>query len=381
MAISIEKQGVPPDAGRPDHGSAGHGGLLEGFSQLFIAPVKSTELLFFTSQLSLMLEIETPLNTALKALKDQTENRTFNGVLGSAIKDIEEGRQLSFALKKHPRIFSNIFTSLVAAGESGGFLKDILDRNVEILEKRQALVTQLKSALTYPLVLCAVSVLVVIFIMVSILPKFSAFFKGKESVLPATTRFFMATSALLREYWWLFILSGIVFIIGIVLFKESKRGKIIKDWMLVNFPLVSGLMNKIYTCQFLRTLGHLMESHVPLLEALEVTRGTMNNRYFRQLISQISTHVQEGGKFSQPFAGYPYAPASVKQMVATGEEAGSLSKVMLRLSEFYDTEVDKELKTFSALIEPAALIIMGVVIGLIVSSIILPLFRLAHVLQ
>ena len=107
----------------------------------------------------------------------------------------------------------------------------------------------------------------------------------------------------------------------------------------------------------------------------------MNNRYFRQLISQISTHVQEGGKFSQPFAGYPYAPASVKQMVATGEEAGSLSKVMLRLSEFYDTEVDKELKTFSALIEPAALIIMGVVIGLIVSSIILPLFRLAHVLQ
>ena len=147
MAISLEKQGLLPDAGKPDNGSADHRGLWEGFSQLFIAPVKSTELLFFTSQLSLMLEIETPLNSALKALREQTENRTLNRVLGSAIKDIEEGRQLSFALKKHPRIFGNVFTSMVAAGESGGFLKDILDRNAEILEKRQALVTQLKSAM------------------------------------------------------------------------------------------------------------------------------------------------------------------------------------------------------------------------------------------
>ncbi len=354
---------------------------LDRFFQGIVAPVKPHELLFFSSQLSLMLEIETPLNLALKAIMDQTENRKFKDVIAAILKDIEDGRTLSYAMKKHPRIFGNVFTSMIEAGESGGFLKDILDRIVEILEKRQALVTQLRSALTYPVILCVVSILVIIFIMVSVLPKFSAFFMGKEAILPATTRFFMALSSLLRTYWWLFSISGIGFMVSLILFKESKKGRDFKDWIAVNFPLVAGLSNRIYTCQFLRTLGHLMESQVPLLEALEVTRGTINNRYFRELINRIIIHVREGGKFSKPFAGYPYAPQSVKQMVSTGEEAGNLSKVMLRLAEFYDAEVEKGLKILSSMIEPFALIVMGAVIGLIVSSIILPLFRLAHVLQ
>ena len=235
--------------------------------------------------------------------------------------------------------------------------------------------------LTYPLVLCVVSILVIIFIMVSVLPKFNAFFMSKMEILPATTKFLMKTSSILQSYWWLFIIACVGLAICLILFKKSKKGQDITDWISINFPIVADLSNKIYISRFLSTLGHLMESRVPLLEALEVTLGTVNNHYFRQLIRRVMAHVKEGGKFSHPFASYPYVPESVKQMVSTGEEAGNLSKVMLRLAEFYDTEVEKGLKILSSMIEPIALIVMGAVIGLIVSSVILPLFRLAHVMH
>ena len=381
MAISIKHQTLTLDNKRLKEVDHSNVRIWSEFFDISAPRVKSTELLFFTTQLALMLEIETPLNLSLKALRDQTGSKGFKQVITNMPQDVEEGRQLSYAMKKHPKIFSDVYTSMVAAGESGGFLKNILDRIAEILEKRQALGTQLRSALTYPVVLCVVSVLVIIFIMVSVLPKFSAFFMSKIEILPATTRFLMKTSALLQSHWWLFILSGLGFAAGLVLFMKSSRGRHTRDWILVNLPLVAGVTNKIYVSQFLRILGHLMESQVPLLEALEVTRGIVSNRYFKQLVDRIKAHVRGGGKFSQPFADYPYAPESVKQMISTGEETGNLSKVMLRLAEFFDTEVEKGLKNLSSMIEPMALIVMGVVIGLIVSSVILPLFRLAHVMQ
>lgn len=381
MAISIKQQALTFDNKRPKEDDHSNHRKWNQLFDISSPRIKSTDLLFFTTQLSLMLEIETPLNLSLRALRDQTASKSFRQVITNMLQDVEEGHQLSYAMKKHPKIFSDAYTSMVAAGESGGFLKNILDRIAEILEKRQALRTQLRSALTYPVVLCVVSVLVIIFIMVSVLPKFSAFFMSKIEVLPATTRFLMKTSALLQSHWWLFILSGLGFAAGLFLFMQSRRGQHTRDWILINLPLVAGLTNKIYVSQFLRILGHLMESQVPLLEALEVTRGIVSNRYFKQLVDRIKAHVKGGGKFSQPFAAYPYAPESVKQMISTGEETGNLSRVMLRLAEFFDTEVEKGLKNLSSMIEPIALIVMGVVIGLIVSSVILPLFRLAHVMQ
>jgi len=353
---------------------------LPGFSY-FAEPVKPGELIFFTSQLSLMLEIGTPLNSALKAIGNQTENVTFKAVIQAMFLDIEEGRQLSYAMRQHPKVFDNTFVGMIRGGESGGFLTNILDRLVEAQEKRQALKTQLRTALTYPTFLSIIGFFVIVFIMVSVLPKFTAFFEGKESILPFTTRFLMTMSASIREYWWVYILCIAGLVISLKFFKESKAGRILIDRFFVSAPLIAGLSNKIYTCDLLRTLGNLMESHVPLLEALEVTRGSIRNQYFRDFVNQIMEHVRQGGRFSQPFATYPYILETVKQMVATGEEAGNLPKVMLRLARFYDTEVDQELKTLSALIEPIALIVMGVVVAVIVSSIILPLFKLSQMLH
>jgi type II secretory pathway component PulF len=321
------------------------------------------------------------LNSALKAIGNQTENVTFKAVIQAMLLDIEEGRQLSDAMKKHPRVFDNIFVGMIKGGESGGFLSNILDRLVEAQEKRQALKTQLKTALTYPTFLSIIGFFVIVFIMVGVLPKFTAFFEGKESLLPFTTRFLMTMSASIREYWWVYILCSTGLVISLKFFKESKAGRILIDRFFVSAPLIAGLSNKTYTCDLLRTLGNLMESQVPLLEALEVTRGSIRNQYFRDFVNRIMEHVRQGGRFSQPFATYPYVLETVKQMVATGEEAGNLPKVMLRLARFYDTEVDQELKTISALIEPVALIVLGVVVAVIVSSIILPLFKLSQVLH
>jgi type II secretory pathway component PulF len=173
--------------------------------------------------------------------------------------------------------------------------------------------------------------------------------------------------------------SGLV--IGLKLFKDSAQGKTLIDWSSIKLPLIAGMSNKINTCSMLRTLGHLMESAVPILQALDVTRDTIKNQYFGQFIEQIQEHVRQGGKFAQPFSNYPFILDSVKQMVATGEEIGDLPNVMLRLAKFYDAEVDRELKTLSAMIEPMALIAMGAVVGVIVSSVVLPLFKLAHALH
>jgi len=381
MAITLN-QGISPAAAKTsESASKPASGEEVGFLQRFLNPIKPTEVLFFASQLSLMLEIGTSLNIALKTIKDQTENPAFEDLLQALLQDVEEGRQLSDAMGKHPRVFSNMFTSMIRAGETGGFLQKILDRIVDMQERRQVLKTQLRSALTYPAILCIVAFLVIIFILVYVLPKFTSFFAGKESILPFTTRALMALSVSLKAYWWVYVISTIGLLIGLKLFKDSKTGKTLIDRLFVSAPVVSKLSNKINTCQFLRTLGNLMESHVPLLESLEVTRDTIENMFFRNFVDKIVGHVQEGGKFSRPFADYPYTLKSVKQMVATGEEAGNLPKVMLRLAAFYDTEVEQELKTFAAMIEPIALIVMGGVIGLIVSSVILPLFKLAHVVQ
>jgi type II secretory pathway component PulF len=328
-----------------------------------------------------MLEVGTPLTNALEALEKQTDNSEFKKVIRTVHRDIEEGQQLSDAMRRHPKVFSHVFASMIKAGETGGFLKEILDRVVEMQEKRQALISQLRSTLTYPAMLCLVGLGVVIFVLVGVLPKFTTFFAGKEEILPITTRMLMILSNSLRNYWWGYIVVTIGIIVGIKLWKESSPGQLMIDRICVSAPILARLYNKIYTCQLLRTLGHLMVSQVPLLEALRVTRSTIKNRYFIHFIDNITDHVERGGRFSQPFTTYPYILDSVKQMVATGEEVGNLPAVMLRLAAYYDTEVDRELKNIAALIEPIALIFLGGIVGLIVASVILPLFRIAHAIH
>lgn len=328
-----------------------------------------------------MLEIGTSLSDALKAAAGQTKNAAFEKVIRAMLQEIQEGRQLSDAMGRYPDLFGGIFISMVKAGETGGFLKKILDRMVEMREKRQQLITQVRSTLTYPLVLGILSIFVVVFVLVGILPKFSVLFSGKEAILPFTTRLLMALSASFRGYWWIYCVAGAGMLLGLKIWRDSEYGRASMDRFLVSAPGVARLSNKIYTAQLLRTLGSLMESKVPLIEGLKVTQATFQNRYYQQFIDKVQNHVAQGGKFFRPFADNPYVMESVKQMVATGEEVGNLPKVMLRLAQFYDNEIEQDLKNIASMIEPVALIILGAVVGLIVSSVILPIFKIAHTIH
>jgi type II secretory pathway component PulF len=373
VSISARQSPSPAPPGRS--GVASVAGLFAR------RPVPPREIIYFTTQLALMLEVGTAITDAIRSLARQTANPAFRAILAQVQDDIEQGREFSTALARHPRVFDGVYVSMVRAGESGGFLHQALTRIAGMQERRMVLLTQIKTALTYPAVLCVMASLVVIFILVAVLPKFTAFFTGKEHILPFSTRFLMAASHSLRTAWWAYLagLAGIV--VGLKLFKASPAGGWIADRLLLRLPLIGPLACKIQTCQLLGTLGHLMESQVPLLEALGMTRAVLRNRFFKALLDQISQHVQKGGRLARAFSDSPYVPESVKQMVTTGEESGNLYPVMLRLSQFYDAEVDRELKTLGALIEPVALVVLGTIIAVIVSSVILPLFRLAHAMQ
>ena len=378
MAISLDKKSsssvVTPSRILPDAIMVQLSNIVGNLRK----PVKANELIFFSSQLSLMLEIGTSVTNALQAIAEQSSNPAFKKIVHEVLLNVEEGRQLSEALRRHPRVFNNTYVSMVRAGETGGFLKKVLDGLVEMQEKRQNLITQLRSTLTYPAVLGILSIAVVIFVLVGILPKFTTLFEGKESLLPFTTLFLMAASASLKTYWWIYIISFAGLLMGIKIWTATNQGKRVIDWFLISAPIISGLTNKIYTTQLLRTLGYLMESQVPLLQALEVTQKTFENQFYRKFIDDLREHVEQGGRFAQPFATSPYILESVKQMVATGEEVGNLPKVMLRLAEFYDTETDRDLKVFASMIEPIALVMLGGVVGLIVASVILPIFKIAN---
>jgi type II secretory pathway component PulF len=379
MAISIRRPQTGAHAGKP--AAAPRGVRFAPFRFPRRRAVKASEQAFFFSQLSLMLEIGTSLTDGLRALADQSRNPAFKEILLAMLKDLQEGRQLSDAMLRYPHVFNRVYISLAKAGEAGGFLKDSLDNIVVMIERRQALITQLRTTLTYPVILCVMAVAVVIFVLVGILPKFMVLFEGKERLLPPTTRALMVLSTSIRGYWWAYLTGGAASLLLGAAFFRSPSGQALKDRFFVSAPLIAPTFNKILTCQLLRTLGSLMESHVPLIEALDITRTTFANRHFAAFVDQIREHVHEGGTLSRIFARNPYVMETVKQMVATGEEVGKLPKVMLRLAEFYDSEIKNDLKIISSLVEPAALIVIGAVVGLLVSSVILPIFRIAGTAQ
>jgi type II secretory pathway component PulF len=382
MAIAVSRPATAaaaPKAVRKASASDKIGG--RSFSNLFRKPVKPGELIFFNSQLSLMMEIGIPLTNALHALADQTKNPVFKQVILTMLHDLEEGRQLSDAMTRYPEIFNSVFVGMVRAGETGGFLRNTLDSIIVMQEKRQALVTQLRSTLTYPVMLCVMSIAVIIFVLVGVLPKFAVLFSGKESILPFNTRFLMAASASLRTYWWAYLAGSAALFGACYHYIRSARGEALIDRLLVNSPVIGTLANKIYTCQLLRTLGHLMESSVTLVQSLAITQPTFKNRYFRDFVGELKERVEQGDRFARLFASNPHIMESVKQMIATGEEVGDLSRVMLRLARFYDAEVERELKLVGSMIAPIALLILGAVVALIVSSVILPMFRIAGAVQ
>ena len=375
--MAIDTSSAQQAVRKTDHAGSGRTAVSAGALR-WRRRVSGKDLIYFTSQLSLMHEVGTSLTDAVAALGPQTANPRLRAVLAELGRDMEEGMSFSASLSRHPDVFDGVFVSMVHAGETGGYLRDALERVVEMREKREALTAHVRAALTYPIILAVVAGFVIIFVLTGVLPKFAPLFAGKESILPSSTRMLMGASQSIRLYWWAWLLGLAGVVAGNVTFLRSPYGRWLRDRMAVTLPVVGPLTNKVLTGQLLRTLGHLLESHVTLIDALKVTRLTLQNRFYRDLVDRVGEIVEGGGRLAQAFLGFTHMPSTVRQMIATGEESGNIYKVMLRLARHYDQEIEQELKRVASLIEPVALIILGAVVGLIVASVILPLFKMAH---
>ncbi|MBK7616689.1 MAG: type II secretion system F family protein [Burkholderiales bacterium] len=345
----------------------------------WLAPrVGLRERMLFTERLLLLLDTGVSLHEGLRELRAQETHPRVALALDALLATILEGQPLSAAMAQQPGMFDATYVNLVAAGERGGFLPQVLQQLLELDEKSDKLRTMLGSALSYPAFLIVFSMATIIFVLVGVFPKFTVLFERIHDDLPWTTRVLMAASDSLRGHWpwWLGGLTlGLVALI-VWLQRPLTRGRI--DGLKLRLPGVRSLFTKIYLSQTLRVMGMSLAHGVPLVDAIRACQDLVGNSVFRQFMVDLRLRVTEGSGVALGFSQASFVPPMVQQMIATGENTGSLAKVMSRVADFYDRELARQLALVSRLVEPVMLLVMGALVGLIVASLILPIFKLSR---
>jgi type II secretory pathway component PulF len=333
--------------------------------------------MFFTEQLALLLETGSNLYTALRALAGQTQNPAMVAVIESLAGDIAEGRPLSQALQKHPQLFSANYVNLIAASEHGGFMYKILYELKSSEEKRAELKRILAAALSYPAFLAVFSTAVVVFILVVVFPKFGDLFMKIYDELPLTTKALMSVSDALVNfgiYIAIALAGGLVALVRWI----HGGGRETVDRLLMRVPFVRDILAELNLVQILRVLSLSLANGVAMIDALRACREVVRNAVFKTFIDQVERLVQEGGRIAVGFEQARFMPPLASSMIRTAEDSGSLTRVAGRLADYYEAELARRLKTLARVAEPIMLLVMGAVVGLLVSSLILPIFRLAR---
>lgn len=334
--------------------------------------------MFFIEQLAMMLETGSDLHTSLTVLAKQTENAALKSVVADLSDSVSEGKTFAAALANHPETFSHTYISLIAASESGGYIRRILEHLLQMEKQREALSSTILSALAYPAFLMLFSLGMVVFILAVVFPKFGDLFTSIQDQLPATTIFLMVASKLITQYWWL-LLPGVAGIIGLfMLWLNSANGSRFADHLKLHAPVLKNIFIKIYLIQTLRILSLSLKNGVNLVEALHLAKGVVKNQGFNDFIDGLLNDVTEGRTLAHGFNNATFIPPIVQQMVSTGESTGNLAMVSERIADYFQQDLEKLLKLVTKAIEPLMLLVMGVVVGILVSSLILPIFKLSH---
>jgi len=340
--------------------------------------ITGVDRLFFTEQLALLIETGMPLVQSLGLLAEQTENRTMQQVVRDLGEQVSTGKSLSGAMSMHPQVFSSTYINLVEASETGGFLHKVLQQLLHMEERREALRSTVVSALTYPAFLVVFSILTIVFVLVFVFPKFGDMFAAIADELPRSTVWLLAASDLLRGSW--HYLAIALATLGYFIFRwmQSPSGRSTIDATKLRLPGVRVLCIQLYLSQSLRVLGLSITHGVPIVEALAACRDSVENATYKSLLDRVESNVRQGGRISDEFESSNLIPTLAKQMLSTAEEAGNLAIVGERLADYYEREMAKKLDRFSKLVEPVMLLVMGGLVGLIVSSLVLPIFKLSH---
>ncbi|WP_269526561.1 type II secretion system F family protein [Coraliomargarita parva] len=343
--------------------------------------IKLDALTVFTQQLAAMLEAGLPLVGALEALEEQNENPVFQIIIRNVRSEVSAGRSFSDACSDYPNAFPNLFVSMVEAGEASGSLAEILDKTSIYFEETVKLIKKVKGALVYPIAVIALAVILVNVLLIFVIPVFADMFNEFGAQLPKPTQILISTSDFLKSYI-LFIIVGFVLFVWLLRrFFRTPKGRAIKDSMVLKIPVIGELARKVNLSRFCRTYAILMRSGVPILRTLEIVSAASNNIYVEAACKEISKHISQGGQVSEVVASDPYFPPMVKHMTRAGEQTGNVDGMMVKVSDFYDAEVETLVSALTSLMEPLLICFLGVVIGGIVMAMFLPIFQLSSVVQ
>ncbi|HXG62036.1 MAG TPA: type II secretion system F family protein [Planctomycetota bacterium] len=342
---------------------------------------RRADVALFTRQLGDLLKAGVPLNRALRTLAAQTSNQELSGVVAEIEKAVSAGSSLHEALGRFPRLFPPLYASMVRAGETGGFLEDALRRLASFLEKDEELRSRIASALAYPALLIVIGTFAVGFLMVFFIPRFSEIFAKLGDDLPVPTRIVMAASSFVRDGW-PFLLGGLA--VAMVLGRragETRRGRRVLDRLRLRAPLFGEVVRKSAVARFARTLGTLLKSGVPILEALSISKEALGNAILRDDVDEAAAGVRQGRSLAEILRRTRSFPPMVTDMIAVGEESGNLDEVLLQVADSYDAQVDRAVRVFVALFEPALLVLMAALVGFVVISMLLPVFSLSSMIR
>ncbi len=348
-------------------------GLSQAGRTLF-QRVTGKDLVAFTQDLSALLEAGLPVDRALSILRQVAEKPRMKEIIGEVLKAVQGGSYLSDALAKYPRFFSSFYVNMVRAGEAGGVLEAVLSRLGEFLESTQDLKDYVKSALVYPVFLLLMGGVSIIILLTFVIPKFSVIFSDLGQAIPMPTQILLAVSSLIRDYWWALLGSCALAVFALHRYAATPAGRLNLDRRKLRAPVLGTLVRRIEVARFARTLGTMMESGVPILQALSLVKGIMTNRVIVESLDQVYDRVKDGERLSRPLEELGIFPSLAVQMVTVGEETGRLDSMLVKVAENYEKVVRNTIKRLISFLEPAMILLMGLVVGFIVVSMLLAIF-------
>jgi len=341
--------------------------------------VKKDEIIYFATQLAVMVDTGVPLSEALDAIADAAEEPAFQAVVSDLAEQVKGGIEFSKALERHPKQFSPLFVALMRASEASGTMGQMLQRLSEYLENERATRKRIKGALTYPAAMVCFCVTVVIAMLVFIMPRFEKIYSSKGAVLPAPTRILLAVSRSLADYWAFYLLGICGAVTAGWMYLRTPAGRRFMDKLRIELPVIGQMYRITYLARSLRTMAAMVSAGVSMLEGLDITAQVAENYYYRKIWLGLADGVKEGCTLSEQLSKFSLVPATVSQMIAAGERTGRLAKVMNRVAGFCEEELRVSARTVTGMIEPLMVVVMGAVIGAVALALLLPVFSIAKV--
>jgi type IV pilus assembly protein PilC len=343
--------------------------------------VKLKELSVFCRQFATMVNSGLPILRALGILADQTQARELAKILTQVRADVEQGMSLSGALAKHPKAFNDLFVSMVKAGETGGVLDDVLLDLADMIEDEVELRRKIKSAMTYPIVVVGMVLLILAAMMLFVVPQFETIYASLGGKLPLPTRILLGISRAIRNYWWMVAAGSVGLVILFRRYKRTPNGRAQVDAIKLRIPVFGSLFHKVALARFSGTFGMLLKSGVPILQALDIVKDTVNNKVIAKSVDDVKGSIREGESIAKPLSKHKVFPPMVVQMMAVGEETGAVDSMLEKVAQFYTQEVEAAVEALTSLIEPLLIAVIGGAVGAAVVALYMPMFNIINLIQ